>query len=42
MYTTENSIEFGLNEIPNGIEFGGQAGGSESFIMWVIPLESVS
>lgn len=38
MYTTENSLEFGLNAIPNAIELGGQLGGSESFIMWVIPL----
>jgi len=38
MYTTENSIEFGLNEIPNASEFGGQLGRSESFIMWAIPL----
>ena len=38
MYTTENSLEFGLNAIPNAIEIGGQLGGSESFIMWVIPL----
>ena len=38
MYTTENSIEFGLNEIPNAIEVGGQYGHSESFTMWTIPL----
>ena len=38
MYTTENSMEFGLNEIPNVIEVGGQYGHSESFTMWTIPL----
>lgn len=38
MYTTENSIQFGFNEIPNAVEFGGQVGGSQSFIMWMLPL----
>ncbi|MBL1173426.1 MAG: hypothetical protein D8M55_13405 [Chloroflexi bacterium] len=38
MYTTANSLGFGPNAVPNAIELGGQLGGSESFIMWVIPL----
>ncbi|MBI4738405.1 hypothetical protein HY772_02380 [Candidatus Woesearchaeota archaeon] len=38
MYTTESSLVFGGNELPNAVDFNIQIGGSESFVMKVVPL----